>query len=389
MKGNILKLYIIQAIRWAMFFIPTFVLFFLDNGLNMKEVLLLQSIFSFAIIIFEVPSGYISDKLGRKNTIVAGSIISFLGAISYFYGTGFYGFLLAEVLFGIGASFVSGADSALLYDSLKSIQQENTYKAKAGIVDSIGNFSESIASIIGGFIAIYTIRGTFLAYAALLFIAIFVALSLKEPAQDSNPESKQNTILDLLKIVKYSLHDHKEIAGLILYIGLLNASTLTMVFFIQPYFQLVNLPLEFFGIAWAVLNFSVGIFALNAWRYEQYLGRTKSLISLIFISVLGYLTMGIFNQLWALGFIFLFYFSRGISGPIINDYVNIKIESSIRATVLSVKSMIGRIIFAVISPFIGYISDIYSLQTAFLFSAGFFFIGGVLSLLYLKKHQAL
>lgn len=47
-----------------------------------------------------------------------------------------------------------------------------------------------------------------------------------------------------------------------LYTGLLGASTLTLVWSIQPYFQMVNIPLEMYGILWAIFNVSIGIFAL-------------------------------------------------------------------------------------------------------------------------------
>jgi MFS family permease len=299
-------------------------------------------------------------------------------------------FLTAEILLGIGMSLISGADSALIYDTLKISNNQNQYRKKEGKFQAIGNFSESIASVLGGFIAIYSIRATFIPYIVLSAIAVLVALSIVEPPKSKQKTTKHsNPILELYSIVKYSLKDHKEVAALIFYAGLISASTLSMVFFIQPYFLLVGLPIGLFGIVWAALNFSVGIFSLYADLYEIKFGRRFSLISLIFYSILGYLLLSVFQTLWATFFILLFYFTRGISGPILKDYVNTHIDSSIRATVLSVKNLVGRLIFTVISPFLGYFADTYSLATAFQISAIFFCITGTISLLYLKKHNAL
>jgi len=162
-----------------------------------------------------------------------------------------------------------------------------------------------------------------------------------------------------------------------------------MVWFIQPYFQFVKLPLAYFGIAWGILNLSVGIFSLYAHKIESFFGRKKSLISLIFISFIGYMLLGIFNSLWAIGFIILFYFVRGISKPILKDYINKIISSNMRATVLSVQNLFGKLIFSIIGPFIGWITDVYYLQLALLTSGSIFIIFGIISLFFLHKNKAL
>jgi|GEM_PF-5291959 len=85
----------------------------------------------------------------------------------------------------------------------------------------------------------------------------------------------------------------------------------------------------------------------------------------------------------------LFYFVRGINGPVISDYVNKIIPSNIRATVLSMRSLVGRLLFALIGPWIGVISDVYSIGTALLLSALIFGVFGTISLLFLHKNKAL
>ncbi|MCP4376942.1 MAG: MFS transporter [bacterium] len=388
LKSNIPKLYFIKALRWFLLVIPILVLFFQENGLSMKQVLLLQSCFSVAIVVFEVPSGYFADVIGRKFSIIIGSVLGFIAFVIYSFSYGFWGFLGGELIMGLGASFISGADSAMLYDSLLATSREEDYKKIEGRMSSVGNFSEGIASIVGGFLALISLRTPFYWEVATCFFAIPIAFTLVEPPVHKRDNS-EGSFRSILRIVRYSLHEHAEVKWLIFYSAVIGASTLTMVWFIQPYLKLVGLPLPLFGIVWAALQFSVGIFALRSHWFEARVGRKKSLVSLIVLSAMAYFLLSYFSTIWAIGFIFIFYFVRGVGGPVFKDYINKLIESDIRATVLSVKNLVGRLLFAVIGPIIGWVSDFYSLQTALGVSGGIFLFLGAISLLFLKKNKAL
>ena len=242
-----------------MLIIPVLVIFFLENGLTMAEVLILQSLFSIAIVLFEIPSGYFSDIIGRKLSIIAGCILSFAGFTVYSFSYGFWGFLAGELILGLGASFISGADSALLYDSLAYIKKERSYTKMEGRVTSIGNFSEGLASIAGGFLALISLRTPLICEAVIIFFAIPIAFTLFEPPRNKLNNSEGN-FRSILKIVKYSLHDHAEIKWLILYSSLVGASTLTIVWFIQPYLKSAGLPLALF---W----YCMGYTAIFSWYF--------------------------------------------------------------------------------------------------------------------------
>ena len=94
----------------------------------------------------------------------------------------------------------------------------------------------------------------------------------------------------------------------------------------------------------------MGVFSLLAYRIEGLLGRRWSLISLILLSSATYLALSQFQALWALPILFAFYLVRGINGPVINDYINRLVSSDIRATVLSVKNLVGRLMFVILGP---------------------------------------
>ncbi|MDP2114902.1 MAG: MFS transporter, partial [Bacteroidota bacterium] len=58
---NILQLYLIKVAKWFNLVMPIVVLFYQDNGLSMSQIFLLKSIYSIAMVVAELPSGYLAD----------------------------------------------------------------------------------------------------------------------------------------------------------------------------------------------------------------------------------------------------------------------------------------------------------------------------------------
>ncbi|MDA0709687.1 MAG: MFS transporter [bacterium] len=388
MRGNIWKLYTFKTLSWMLLILPVLIPFFQENGLDMQQILLLQAAFSTSLILFEVPSGYFADVIGRKFSLVIGSTFGAIGFGFYTLAYTFSDFLIVEILLGIGGSLISGADTALLYDTLIEIEKEEDYTRYAGRLGSVANFSEGFAALIGGELALISLRTPLYVEAVLAALCIPVALTLVEPARHTLP-SHENSFKSILRIVRYALHGHAEIKWLILYSSLVGLSTFTIVWFVQPYLQAAEVPLRFFGLSWAILQFSVGIFALLAYRIERVFGRRKSLIALIFLSSAAYLLLSQFQSLWAVPIVLIFYFVRGINGPVLNDYLNRVVTSDIRATVLSVKSLMGRLMFVIFGPIIGWVHDTYSLGTAFMMAGMTFLVLGVFFLWRLQKNNVL
>ena len=387
-QANIWKLYTIQACRWFLLLMPVLVLFYEENGLLLQDVFIVQAFYSAGVILFEIPCGYMGDRVGRKWSICIGSVFASMGFWVYAFSYTLPHFLAAQLLIALGASCISGSDVALLYDSLLQLQRQGEYQKVAGRLASISNFSEGIAGIVGGLLALISLRTPLYCQAVLLLAVIPLAWSLVEPPYQQL-KNEENSFKAILRIVRYALHGHAEIKWLILYSSLVGTSTFTIVWFVQPYFKAIDLPLAWFGIAWAILQFSVGIFALNAYRIESWLGRRNALISLIFFVSGAYILLSFFQTLWAISFLFIFYFVRGINGPVLNDYINRCVSSDIRATVLSVKSLVGRLMFVLLGPLLGWINDSYSLSMAFMVCGLTFFGMGVLFLVFLHRNKVL
>ncbi len=121
-----------------MLIMPIVALFYNENGLDDFDIYLLQAIYSVSVAVLEIPSGYMADIVGRKKTLIAGSILGTAGFLIYSCSTSFSGFLAAEIVLGLGGSFISGADSAMLFDSLKAMHQQHKYLQYEGRITSFG-----------------------------------------------------------------------------------------------------------------------------------------------------------------------------------------------------------------------------------------------------------
>ncbi|MEF8809879.1 MAG: MFS transporter [Bacteroidales bacterium] len=386
LKSNIIKLYLIKIAKWFMLFMPIVVLFYQENGLEMQDIFVLQSIYSVVIVILEIPSGYLADVLGRKTTLIIGSTLGFCGFGIYSLSYDFWGFLMAEVTMGIGTSLVSGADSAILYDTLKAGNQENKYLRFEGKMVSIGNVAEGMAGILGGLLAEISLRTPFYAQTAVSFIGIPAAILLIEPIRQEKL-TKMN-FNDIILIVKYSLHDNPHLKWNILYSAAIGASTLTMAWFVQPYFKHVELELSLFGLLWTLLNLSVAITSYIAYKVEHRLGKVKMIMIITLFLPLFYLLLSQIHVIWGISVLFLFYLMRGLATPVLKDYINRLAESNTRATVLSVRNFMIRLLFAGIGPFLGWYTDHYSLSSALVLSAvTFFTLAGIAGVFFLKTRK--
>lgn len=373
LKRNLSALFVIQALRWFLLILPILVPFYQDNGLSLAQVFYLQVAFALVVVFTEIPSGYLADIWGRKLSIVWGSVLSTLGFLLYSLGFSFWHFLAAELFLALGAGLVSGADSALIYDTLKQKHQETSYSLYEGRYIAVGNFSEGIAAVLGGILAFYWMRLPFIFQFTFTAITIPLALLLQEPQREQMTISPKERRTFLFKIIRQSLWQDKHLRWTIFLSAGFSAATLHIVWLIQPYFSLVKIPIYLFGVLWAILQFSVGFFSWNAWRFKQMFSTHTLMLFLTFLLLISYVVPALFINRFTIVFFLLAYLVRGVNAPILRDAINRQTGSDIRATVLSVKSMLVRLIFSFTGPIGGKIAD-HNLSWSFLFGGIFFFL---------------
>ncbi len=383
LERNVYLLFGLKAAKWFMLFMPVVVLFFMENGLTVKQIMLAQAAYSLSVAFFELPSGYFSDKLGRRLTLIIGMLLTMAGYVIMGLADGFWWFIAAEITMGLGGSFVSGTDSALLYDSLLQLKRQDRYLKLEGRMYSVCTFSEAVAAIFGGWIASqFGMRATIWAFLGVLSIGLICTWMLVEPQvvkQAENPRSTRPK-----DILHYVFIENKYLRWFVILSGSIGAATLTMAWFTQVYMEYIGLSLTTIGWLWSALNLTVAIFAFLAHYVYRFLTKFQVVVLIVLGIIVGYAGLGMSYNVVGLAFIFLIYIVRGIATPVLKDFVNERTPSEMRATVLSIRGLIIRVVFSTLAPFLGWINDTYTLQQAFMLAAATFGILGLMSLFMLK-----
>ena len=380
---NIYKLYIIKFAKWFMLYMPIIGLFYADNGLTDIDLFTIQAAFSLTSALFEIPSGYFADVVGRKKTLIIGSFMGAIGFIIYSFGNDFWAFLIAEIIMGIGQSFISGTDSAMLYDSLKHSQQKEKYLKYEGRLTSLGGFAETIAALLGGTIAgIFNLQAVFVVQIFIASLAIPAAIMLREPARTKLQHTSLKQIAD---ISWFALFKHKALSRTTLLSSVIGIATLTMAWTMQSFFVHQHFSESITTTIWVILNVTVATISLFASQIISKFGIKNLVLSMILIIPLGFIALGSFPLWIVFAILFVFHIVRGYATPILKDLIQAHCDSTIRATVMSVRGMVIRIGFSIVGPSIGYFSGRYSFDFAVIAAGSLFFITSTVGYIMYRK----
>lgn len=380
LESNIRRIYLFKFLKCFMITSPIAYLFFKKNGLSSSEIMNLQSIYLISVVLFEIPSGYFSDFIGRKKALILSAFSSFLAYFIYSFSHSFFYFAIVHVFLAISSSLSSGSDSALLYESFQAIKKETNYKKNESNLLSIESFSEATASILGGLLATINMRYNVYCETFVLFLALVVSFYIIEPKKQFK---KRKTIKESFFLVKENIIKAPSLKWFILYSSVISSSTYIFAILIPQYLKFINLETVLFGLVFASIRYSVTIFSMFTDRIEVKLGEKYTLISFPILFFVAFLLMSIFKSYWAILVFFIIYFLRAFNKPILKSYVNSFIENDVRATILSLQSSIFRIIAAIISSVLGYITVKYSLSTTFLFAGIFHLLLALIPIFFL------
>jgi predicted MFS family arabinose efflux permease len=373
-SANLTKLYILQGLAFAWFPIPTIVLFYEHYGLDIEQIVLLKTILSLSILVLEVPSGYLADLWGRKACLVVGSGVWVASWLIYCTGASFAEFAIAEILAGVAGSLISGANTALGYDTLIQLGKEQHYQVWEGRLGAIAGISEAVCGIIGAAIASINLVYPFYLQTLCLVIYFGLAVTLVEPK--SHRAIAQTQKLNQLKNIIIDVYKRPQLRWLILLSSIFSSATFLIVWLSQDYLQQLNIPIQAFGWAWAIFHLGMSLASINSHYLQRILGIKRAILLLIIILATSYVCLGSISQMWGIVFIVSIYLVRGFCSPLILNALNQQIASSVRATILSLNSLVFRVAFAVVAPLIGAISNSYDLFTGLIVAGGLFLISG-------------
>lgn len=373
LEGNLWRYRLFAIVAFTPFFVPIVVLFWKQNGLGMFDIFLLQSVYAIAVVFLEVPTGMVADRLGKRTSLLYSCVLMGLGFAYYAVSASFMAFLIAEILLAIGMSLYSGADSALLYDTLKALDREDEYARFDGQAKAIQLVSVALATLIGGLVGAYSFRVALWMTAIGPVLGFIVAWGFTE----ANPPTKQTSwreglhaYRDLIQSASRFVWKQQWVRWQIAMLALLLGSASWLLWLYQPYMKHSGLPIWAFGVAFAIYNLFAAFASHQAYRVEETLGLKKSMVLLAVLQITPLFLMAAFVGPFAFLFVLGHQGVRGLMRPLINNSILRYTYEDKRATVLSMGSMAGRLFFAVTSPLIGWVAARASIETTLLVQAG-------------------
>ena len=359
---NITKLYWMNALSMSGFHFVVYTLFLLAKGFSMQQFFLLGTAHTVANLLAEVPTGMFSDRVSRKWSLVIGSIVAIPYMFFIITSESFAVVLIAVVFGGVSTAFVSGTDTAMLYDSLKAANRESEFHKVLGRTRWYSSWASATGGIGGGLLASRSLSFPFWVAFGVILAVLVIRLTLKEPPRSA--VSREPQFLHLKEGLKYCAS--KQSGYFVMYAALLTPF-ITMSFALwQPYLKLISLPVAYFGIFYAAESLVCGFTSKQSATVEKRIGMSRSLLFIPLLLGLGFLLQSQFVFLFGMVFILLHSVSQSYLEPTLEAYINARVPSSRRATVLSFKNMISGLQYAVLAPFLGLAVDLYSLQTALL-----------------------
>ena len=379
--GNIWKLYVGSFVSEVYFFAAVIVPIFGGLGFSMQEIMMMEAIFSVALVIMEIPSGYFADIFGRRLSLILSACLFLMGIIVYAFAETFLVFAIGEVLLAVGISFSSGAKEAMIYDTLIEMGEKERYKKVQGTIVFNANITRTISNVLAGLCILVSLRFPF--YISIIPSAIWLpfAFSLVEPKRHEMPFEKWGHFKRILR----ETWEDKKLRWFLFYAAFPGAFLLMGYWMYQSYMELVELPLVYFGVVVAGLSILSGLGSKYAEEIEEWLSPKMSLILIPVLLAGAWISMSLLNSYWGLAFIMFAGLVWGFSFVSFQDFIQKMASSDRRATVLSIRSMILRTLFFVMSPFVGAIVDLYDVRYALVASALILLLFGGFGLAMLRK----
>lgn len=324
---------------------------YFQNELSAAEAILLYAVYDIGTTVLEVPSGYMSDRLGRRFTLIASAVAGLGGAVLLAFGNQFEVFVLAQVLLGASGAFASGTDSALLYESLTAAGRQNEIERQELKAWRFSFCALAISALTGGAMALQSFMLPFLAGAIAFACVLVTAILFREPPRTEGL-FREGAELVRLRSLKTALTEPVLIWLFVLSVAMYVFSHIPFVFG-QPFIleALKDTGLEgdapivsgFVSALMMVLSVITSLFAL---RLRHVLGLPAILLFAFSMQIALVGLLALTNEMIAIIFLFLRMVPDSLSKPFISARIQPMLNDDSRATYISLQSFCGRFVFA-------------------------------------------
>jgi predicted MFS family arabinose efflux permease len=339
-----------QAARNLLFWLPVFFLYLSGAGgaeVSVADAFVLEAIYYATVVVLEVPSGYLSDRLGRRPTLVLASACWVAACLVFASTSTFAAFALAQGLLAAGMALNSGTDGSLLYDTLSALGRTDEFAVREGRAQALGRLALGMAALAGGALGAVDLRLAYAASAASAVLATTIALAFVEPTG----RAPAAPAMDQLRAVLSRLR-HPVLRWTFAYAVAMTVFAHVPYELAQPYVHAVleevgrvDLTEPVSGLLTAIAMVIAAIVSARAgWLARR--GLAGVLLAALAIQLVVIVTMGAWLHPAVLAVVALRGVAGAIEGPLVQAAAHPLLSSDLRATYLSVQSLGGRLAFA-------------------------------------------
>jgi len=335
------------------FYDPILILYFTKIAGSYSGGMAVYSIIFLCSAVFEVPTGIFSDLIGRRNTLILGSIATLFSVFFYAIANTYSILVLGAILEGLARSFYSGNNDSLLHDSLRENKLVNDYIHHKGITDSSSQLALAIVAIIGGLIAFFSFKLVLWLSILPAILGLLVSFKIIEPGLITK---EKGDIFSHLKEALLLFWKNKKLRLLSLG-GMIGFAQSESGYQFRSAFYQTLWPIWAIGIVKALGNLGASASFYWAGRIVKKFGEfqtvliskvysiSTNIISTLFPSIISPVLMSSNS---------LFYGSGSTAS---NSLKQREYSNEQRATMASLDSLGGSIMFAIVSYSIGLVAD--------------------------------
>lgn len=335
--------YIYFFLKNLIFYIPILVIYLNFILKDSTLVGIVLSVKTFSVFFLEIPMGYVADKVGRKISLYLSSIANIFSLIFFIVSPTFVTLILAEFLFSLSETLMSGADIALIYDNLKYENREkefDEFQRKSFFISSI---ALAIAFIIGSYIYSKNKKSVFLLSIIISIGLLYILRKIKEYPYRKEVEKKGK-----LEILKEDFENLKKESRILKKIVFYSAIIVSI--FMGIYFYIFPIELNKFTSDSLIYGmfYCIGVLFIGmGGKFQKYIKNNLTFIYLGPIILIPLIFWGFFfkNINFMITLILIIRIFWGIYSNAVNIEINRRIKNSeIRATIFSIKNAILNII---------------------------------------------
>lgn len=364
------------------------------GGLSLTQIMLLQGWFSFCILLFELPTGTIADRLGRKRTITLGLAIWTIGILMYGFLRSFWWYMLAEMFWALSSALFSGAKEALVYDTLVDHKAEKTSEKVFGRFKISHLFGLMISAPLGSWIGqvlgvqwAMTLMVIPIALAGVTLTFVPEPQSSRELLRDDDTPSSHPPSWTAQKNIREQLHEawvffrgHPALGVMTFDMVTLWTLSFMIIWFHQIVLGTIGIDVQYFGV-FITLSLVFQMLVLKIYPFlERLLGSKKRYLTLSgILPGIGFLCLALWPNVYTVILALLFCGGFGMTRRTLYvSHMNAYISSHNRATVNSFINIGIHMVSFFLKPGLGFLGD-KSIPMALLILAGLCFVVSIFS----------